>query len=164
MARKMLYKKGGKPKKAGKKKQGGGFPTALESLPEMGPRMVGSPSERLMPIKRGRVMEGPPTPPERTAPGYGDMTYAEKLGLKLGLKTGKTSDVMAKRRADAAARRKFFESQGIDDPMAPAIPPKKMFKKGGKKKKKKSPYMGGGVKKVYKTGGEWLEKPTPRID
>ena len=155
MARKMLYKKGGKPKKAGKKKQRGGFPTSLEPLPGM----VGGMSR-----PKSYIKPNVPTPPERTAPGYGDMTYAEKLGLKLGLKTGKTSDVMAKRRADAAARRKFFESQGIDDPMAPAIPPKKMFKKGGKKKKKKSPYMGGGVKKVYKTGGEWLEKPTPRID
>ena len=88
----MLYKKGGKPKKAGKKKQRGGFPS----------RMIIPP----IPPKTPNV----PTPPERTAPGDGDMTYAEKLGLKLGLKTGKTSDVMAKRRADAAARRKFFES------------------------------------------------------
>ena len=163
MARKMLYKKGGKPKKAGKKKQMGGFPTSLEPLPGMATRIGGPVSRMITPPRPPRTPDVP-TPPERTAPGYGDMTYAEKLGLKLGLKTGKTSDVMAKRRADAAARRKFFESQGIDDPMAPAIPPKKMFKKGGKKKKKKSPYMGGGVKKVYKTGGEWLEKPTPRID
>ena len=50
MARKILYKKGGKPKKAGKKKQRGGFPSRM-IIPHIPPKTPNV-----------------PTPPERTEP------------------------------------------------------------------------------------------------